>query len=50
MPEVMDVHRGMAGIAADGLLEVHNADLAIQDEEGVDFKQAWADPEGSIVY
>src|SRR5665647_1833554 len=32
MPEFMDVHRGMVGITADGLLEAHNADLAIQDE------------------
>jgi len=50
MPEFMDVHRGMVGITADGLLEAHNADLAIQDEEGVDFKQAWADPESGTVY
>jgi hypothetical protein len=50
MPEFMDVHRGMIGITADDLLEAHNADLAIQDEEGVDFKQAWADPESGVVY
>ena len=50
MPEFMDVHRGMVGITADGLLEAHNADLAIQDDEGVVFKQAWADPESGMVY
>lgn len=49
MPEFMDVHRGMVGITADGLLEAHNADLAIQDEEGIDFKQPWADPESASI-
>jgi len=50
MPEFMDVHRGMAGITAEELKAAHDADLAIQDEEGVDFKQAWADPESGVVY
>jgi Protein of unknown function (DUF4242) len=50
MPEFMDVHKGMVGITAEALLEAHNADLAIQGEEGVDFKQAWADPESGVVY
>jgi hypothetical protein len=50
MPEFMDVHRGMVGITAEGLKEAHDADLAIQDEEDVVFKQAWADPELGVVY
>jgi Protein of unknown function (DUF4242) len=50
VPEFMDVHRGMVGLTADGLMEARNAVLAIQGEEGVDLKQAWADPEGGIVY
>jgi hypothetical protein len=50
MPEFMDIHRGMVGITADGLKEAHDADLAIQDEEGVVFKQAWADPDSGYVY
>ena len=50
LPEFMDVHRGMVGITAEGLKEAHDADLAIQGEEGVDFKQAWADPESGLVY
>ncbi len=29
---------------AEALLEAHRADLAIQADESVDFKQAWADP------
>ena len=50
MPEFMDVHTGMTGITPEGLMEAHNADLAIQDDEGVNFKQAWADPESGMVF
>lgn len=50
MPEFMDVHRGMEGITQDLLKEAHDADLAIQDEEGVDFKRAWADPATGMVF
>ena len=42
MPEFMDVHTGMHGITTEGLHEAHQADLAIQDDENVNFKQAWA--------
>jgi hypothetical protein len=50
MPEFMDVHTGMKGITPDGLLEAHNADLAIQGEERVNFKHAWADPDTGMVF
>ncbi|MFD7434673.1 SCO4226 family nickel-binding protein [Streptomyces sp. NPDC059861] len=50
MAQFMDVHRGMRGITADQLHEAHQADLAIENEEGVHFKQAWADPDSGIVY
>ncbi|MEV7990685.1 SCO4226 family nickel-binding protein [Streptomyces sp. NPDC086077] len=50
MAQFMDVHRGMRGITADQLHEAHQADLAIESEEGVHFKQAWADPDSGIVY
>ncbi|MBA3728306.1 MAG: SCO4226 family nickel-binding protein [Actinobacteria bacterium] len=50
MPEFMDVHRNMKGITSEQLLEAHNADLAIQDEERVNFKQAWGDPESGMVF
>ncbi|MBX9394830.1 SCO4226 family nickel-binding protein [Streptomyces sp. TRM72054] len=50
MTQFMDVHRGMLGITADQLHEAHQADLAIEKEEGVHFKQAWADPDSGIVY
>lgn len=50
MPKFMDVHHGMVGITADQLAEAHNADLAIQGEEGVDFQRAWANPELGVIY
>ena len=50
MPEFMDVHTSMQGVTAEALAEAHNADLAIQGEEGVNFKHAWADPESGMVF
>lgn len=50
MPQFMDVHTSMVGVTADQLLEAHNADLAIQDEEGVSFTHAWADPKTGHVF
>ena len=48
--EFMDVHRGMVDITPEGLMEAHQADLAIQGEEAVDFKHAWADPKSGMVF
>lgn len=50
MPEFMDVHHGMNDITPEQLLEAHNADLAIQGEEGTNFKHAWADPSAGVVF
>ena len=51
MPEFKDVHDGMHGIRTpDALHEAHEADLAIQAEEGVDFKRALADPVSGKVF
>ena len=50
MPEFMDVHRNMVGITKEALQAAHDADLAIQSDESVDFKSAWADPESGLVY
>ncbi|MFD9035970.1 SCO4226 family nickel-binding protein [Streptomyces sp. NPDC056527] len=50
MGTYMDVHHGMVGITGDQLREAHAADLAIEKDEGVHFKQAWADPESGTVY
>ena len=40
----------MKGVTSEQLLEAHNADLAIQGDEGVNFKHAWADPESGMVF
>lgn len=50
MPEFMDVHTTMHGVTPEALAQAHDADLAIQGEEGVEFKHAWADPESGMVF
>lgn len=50
MPEFMDVHTSMTGVTSEQLTEAHNADLAIQGDENVNFKHAWADPESGMVF
>lgn len=50
MAKFMDVHNNMKGITPEQLQAAHNADLAIQEEEGVDFVKAWADPESGKVW
>jgi Protein of unknown function (DUF4242) len=50
MPEFMDVHRTMQGVTQEQLKEAHDADLAIQDDEKVNFKQAWGDPVSGMVF
>ena len=50
MTKYMDVHHDMKGITADQLHQSHQADLAIESDEGVHFERAWADPESGIVY
>jgi hypothetical protein len=50
MAEFMDVHNHMKGLSAADLQAAHAADLAIQGEENVEFKNAWADPESGKVF
>ncbi|MFI9328541.1 SCO4226 family nickel-binding protein [Kitasatospora sp. NPDC052868] len=50
MAKFMDVHHGMTGITGEELRKAHQADLAIEENEGVHFEQAWADPESGTVY
>jgi hypothetical protein len=50
MPEYMDVHHNMKGLTREDLKAAHEADLAIQKEENVNFKSAWADPDAGVVY
>lgn len=50
MAQFMDVHTTMVGVTPEALHEAHQADLAIQGEEGVDFRHAWADPTTGHVF
>jgi hypothetical protein len=46
----MDVHDGFVGVTKEQLSEAHDADLAIEGEEGVHFEKAWLDPESGKVF
>ena len=50
MPTFMDVHTNMVGVTPELLEAAHQADVEIQGDEGVDFKQAWADPRTGHVF
>ncbi len=50
MAEFMDVHNHMKGLSATDLKAAHEADLALQGEEGVEFKRAWADPVSGKIF
>jgi hypothetical protein len=46
----MDIHTGMNGVDKDGLMAAHQLDLDIQNDEGVKFLHAWADPSTGKVF
>ena len=50
MARFMDVHDGFVGVTKAQLSEAHDADLAIEGEEGVHFERAWLDPESGKVF
>ena len=50
MARYMDVHDGFVGVTKEQLSEAHDADLAIEAEEGVHFEKAWLDPESGMVF
>jgi hypothetical protein len=50
MATFMDVHSGFVGVTAQQLKEAHEADLAIEKDEGVHFERAWLDPESGKVF
>jgi hypothetical protein len=50
MAQFMDVHHGFEGITPEQLRQAHDADLAIEKDEGVHFEHAWADPSSGTVY
>jgi hypothetical protein len=50
VPRYMDVHEGFVGVTKEQFEAAHEADLAIQAEEGVSFDQAWLDPESGRAF
>jgi hypothetical protein len=50
MAQFMDIHDGFVGVTRQQLAEAHDADLAIEGEEGVHFEKAWLDPESGKVF
>jgi len=50
MAKFMDVHSGFVGVTAQQLAAAHEADLAIEADEGVHFERAWLDPESGKVF
>ncbi len=50
MAKFMDVHSGFQDVSADQLRAAHDADLAIENDEGVHFERAWMDPEAGKVF
>jgi hypothetical protein len=50
MATFMDVHKGFVGVTGEQLAEAHQADLAVEAEEGVHFEKAWLDPESGLVF
>lgn len=50
MGKFMDVHSGFVGVTGPQLREAHDRDLAIENEEGVHFAQAWLDPVAGKVF
>ena len=49
MAQFMDVHSGFVGVTAEQLHAAHEADLAIEHEEGVHFERAWLTRAGGPV-
>jgi hypothetical protein len=50
MAKFMDVHSGFVGVTNEQLKQAHDADLAIEADEGVHFERAWLDPEAGKVF
>jgi hypothetical protein len=50
MAKFMDVHDGFVGVTGEQLQAAHDADLAIEDQEGVHFERAWLDPVAGKVF
>lgn len=46
----LDIHDGFFGTTAEELQAAHDADLAIEADEGVHFEKAWLDPDNGKVF
>ena len=49
MPTFMDIH-DIPGVKADDVVGAHEADVRIQDQYGVNYKQYWVDEEDGKVF
>ncbi|HEY0888064.1 MAG TPA: DUF4242 domain-containing protein [Nocardioides sp.] len=49
MPLYMDVHH-VDGVAAADVAKAHDADLAIQDEHGVNYLNYWVDEDKGTIF
>jgi hypothetical protein len=50
MAKFMDVHSGFFGVSGEQLAQAHQADLDIENDEGVHYERAWLDPEAGKVF
>jgi aspartate oxidase len=49
MPLYMDVHN-VEGVKADDVAKAHEADLAIQDDHGVQYHKYWVDEKAGKIF
>ena len=50
MPLYMDVHHVGEGLSAEEVAKAHAADLAIQDQHGVDYKKYWVNEQTGTIF
>jgi hypothetical protein len=50
MPLYMDTHRNVVDLTAEAVAGAHQADLAVQEKYGVDYKQYWFNEAAGAVY
>jgi hypothetical protein len=50
MPLYMDVHHLDGPVSAADVAKAHEADLAIQDQHGVNYKNYWVDEGSSTIF
>jgi hypothetical protein len=50
LQKFLDIHDGFFGTTAEQLQAAHDADLAIEADEGVHFERAWLDPDSGKIF